>query len=84
MRYDISKASAPSMPKLGKGTKHPQNTSKSPLKSLKKHTETPRSHAFPFTWRTHPLRKKSVSRSHLEGFLHKMAISERQNAHFTR
>ena len=54
MRYDISKATAPAMPNLGKGTE-----------CIK--LRTPGSDVFPRSWRTHERRGISVSRQQLEG-----------------
>ena len=68
MRYDISKASAPKMPNLGKGTKHPQNTSKKPQNTHSK----PLFRCFSLYFTQIPLTQKSVSCPHLEGELCKM------------
>ena len=63
MKYDISKTTAPAMPALGKGTMHqtPAHT------GLERHARTPRSDAFPLSWRAHQRRRISVSRPQLEG-----------------
>ena len=57
MKYDISKATAPAMPNLGKGTE----CIKILLTGIKKHARTPCSDVFSYTWRSHERCGISVS-----------------------
>ncbi len=50
MKYDITKQTAPKMPRLGKGTECIKILLSQVSKSM--HEPTPRSDAFPYTWRT--------------------------------
>ena len=64
MRYDISKASAPKMPALGRGTK----CIKILLSQVSKDNYEPFVPMFfPRSWRTHHRCGISVPRPHLEG-----------------
>ena len=64
MRYNISKATAPAMPNLGKSTECIKLLLSQASKDMH---EPPRSDAFPLTWRAFQRRRISVSRPHLEG-----------------
>ena len=65
MIYDITN---PIPPRCQTSVKA-QNASNYCSHRLKRHARTPRSDAFPYTWRTHQRRGISVSRPQLEGIL---------------
>ena len=62
MEYDISKATVPAIPNLGKA----QNVSNSCSHRHQKTYKTPRSDTFSLSWRTHQRRINSASQPQLE------------------
>ena len=63
MKYEISKATAPAMPNLGKGTEISNCCSRRPQKTC----TNPSFRCFSQSWRTHQRCGISVSRQQLEG-----------------